>query len=183
MKYRISFCIALGVFLSATLYLQGQAVQRILPLPGELAPYRSWKPQIKGPYEVPWESWIRCTSPTDADQETVRESHGPHATKQIQVYANQAAERVLKGGKSKVFPIGSIIAKEKLLLQEHGPEFSGIAFMIKRSSEKFPETGGWEFQYFPSNESEQQQIQSTCGGCHKTAPTDYVFADYLHQKR
>lgn len=182
MKYGISFCIVLGIVLSAGLCLQGQAVQRILSLPGELAPYRSWKPQIKGPYEVPWESWIRCTSPTDADKETARESHGPHSAKQIQVYANQAAERVFKG-KSKMFPIGSIIAKEKLLLQYHGPEFSGIAFMIKRSPEKFPETGGWEFQYFPSSESEQQQIQSTCSGCHKTAPTDYVFADYARDKR
>jgi cytochrome P460 len=160
----------------------GNAVQKILPLPAELSAYRSWKPLIKTPFEVPYELWIQCVAPSRQDLESARTAHGPHAQRVIQVYANRDAERTAKNKNASPFPAGSILAKEKLTKTTGGDtEFSGVAFMIKRSAGQFPETGGWEFLYFPAG-GDSKTLQQSCGGCHKTAPRDYVFADYLNKK-
>lgn len=159
----------------------GDAVQKILPLPAELSAYRSWKPLIKDTFEVPYELWIRCVAPTQQDYDSARAAHGPHTQRFIQVYANRDAQRVMKNMNTAAFPAGSIIAKEKLIgTAGGGAEFAGVAFMIKHAGDQFPETRGWEFRYYPSGDA--KSLQESCGGCHKTATRDYVFADYLDKK-
>lgn len=183
MKRKIAALITIAVSLLLFLVVApGNAVQKILPLPAELSAYRSWKPLIKTPFEVPYELWIQCVAPSQQDLESARTAHGPHSQRVIQVYANRDAERAVKNKNTTAFPPGSILAKEKLTKTTGGDnEFAGVAFMIKRSGGQFPETGGWEFLYFPGG-GDSKTLQQSCGGCHKTAARDYVFADYLNKK-
>ena len=46
----------------------------------------------------------------------------------------------------KTFRAGSVIVKEKLAGEPHG-DADGVAFMVKRNSQAFVSTGGWEFLY------------------------------------
>lgn len=153
-------------------------VQRVLPLPAEFAAYRSWKPLMNAPQEVPMESWMKCVAPGQADWDEARKAHGPHTQRMIQVYGNTAAHKSLKNAKSKGFSAGSVLAKEKMTEDSNHTVFSGVAFMVKRSAEQYPDSGGWEFRYFPSNDDERKQTQLACAGCHKTAARDFVFGDY-----
>lgn len=149
---------------------------RIVSLPAEFANYRSWKTQTKTPYMVPYDLAMRCMAPKESEWEAARQEHGPHTKQFIQIYLNQAAQKAIKKADKKEFPIGSVLAKEKFAEPSSGPrELSGIAFMIKRSKTEFPETGGWEFLYFPSAKDERTEIHNACAGCHKTAAHDFIF--------
>ncbi|HSP07936.1 MAG TPA: cytochrome P460 family protein [Acidobacteriota bacterium] len=183
MKHTLLLAVALAAGMTLCASLQGGTGQRILALPEDLAGYRTWKTLTKAPYEIPLELWVQCIAPANADSEATQKANGSRAQRMIQVYANRDAERALKNEQNKGLPIGSILAKEKILIKDGSrPEFSGVAFMVKRSPDQFPETGGWEFRYFPSNETDRGQIQQACSGCHKTARRDYVFAEHISKK-
>lgn len=74
-------------------------------------------------------------------------------------------------------PIGSIIAKDKLLDQDNSKS-DGTAFMIKRSGPKFAATGGWEFFFVSSNGKKNRVDSASCAACHQGAPIDYVRGEY-----
>ena len=75
------------------------------------------------------------------------------------------------------FPLGTVIAKEKLSGSPHGaPE--GVAFMVKRKESQFPSTDGWQFLYFPPS-GDARRTHEACASCHRAAaPKDYVFRQY-----
>lgn len=103
----------------------------------------------------------------------IRSSHTEHY---IQVYANQIAAQTLRGGKAGLFPAGAVIAKEKLMDSPQGT-VAGVAFMIKRRTPQFSNTGGWEFAYYPRS-GDSASIQA-CATCHRSAASkDYVFGQY-----
>lgn len=175
--YRAALLAALAISISPA--RSGLAeVQRVLALPAEFASYRAWKPLMNAPQEVPLDLWMKCVAPSQADWDEARKAHGPHTQRMIQVFANPAAHKSLKNVKSKGFAEGSVLAKEKMTEDSDHTEFSGVAFMVKRSADQFPDSGGWEFRYFPSNDNEREQTQLACAGCHKTAARDFVFGDY-----
>jgi len=148
-----------------------------LGLPAELAGYREWTQLLKSPYQVPMELWVRCMAPTPADWAAARRKFGPHTERYIRVYANQPAVAAVSGGERRPFPPGAVIAKEKLARSPHGPA-EGVAFMLKRKEPQFPETGGWEFLYFPAS-GEARRTHEACASCHRaTASTEYVFGQY-----
>jgi hypothetical protein len=147
-----------------------------LGLPPALAGYREWTQLINVPYEVPLELWVRCVAPTPKDWETARAKYGPHTERFIQVYGNAASSRSLAENK-RPFPIGTVIAKEKLSGFPHGSP-DGVAFMVKREAARFPDSGGWEFLYFPSD-GEPRATHKACASCHKAARSrDYLFGGY-----
>jgi hypothetical protein len=122
---------------------------------------------------VPLDLWIRCVLPTPTDWTQAREKYGPHTEHYIQVYANQIATQTLRQGKGGPFPIGAVIAKEKLMNSPQG----AVAFMIKRGTPQFASTGGWVFAYYPRS-GDSASIQA-CATCHRSAaPKDYVFGEY-----
>jgi hypothetical protein len=160
-------------------------------LPRPLHNYRQWTQFLEGPRPVPFELWIRCMAPTPADWKAARETYGPHAERFVQVYGNELAVRALpssaiaargRSTEGRSFPIGTAIAKEKLSREVNAtPE--GVAFMIKRGTPRFADSGGWEFLYFPnggpSTRAQQRATHEGCASCHRAARSrDYVFEAY-----
>jgi len=144
-------------------------------LPDDLARYREWSELVKVPHEVPLELSILCVMPKREDWDEAARRHGPHTRKFIRVYGNAAAVEALTAHRQP--PVGSVIAKEKFSGVPQGAP-DGVAFMVKRNREAFPESGGWEFLYFPAPE-EPTVGQHACAPCHRTAKaTDYVFGPY-----
>jgi len=162
--------------LSLSVAIGSSGGQSRLQLPGELVNYRQWTQLLKVPYEVPLELWVRCVAPTPGDWTAARAKYGPHTKRFIRIYGNQTAEESLANGGGQ-FGAGSVIAKEKLAGEPHG-DADGVAFMVKRNSEAFISSGGWEFLYFPAAPDKQRTHQS-CATCHKAAAArDYVFGKY-----
>jgi Cytochrome P460 len=144
-----------------------------LDLPGALAGYRGWTPWLKTPHRIPHELAMRCAAPTPAEWAEAAKRHGPHTSREIQVYANAAAAAPRTGA---VFSVGAIIAKEKFV---RTPTPEGVGFMMKRAGPEFQDTGGWEFSYFPSRAADRRTIHEACAACHRSASrTDYVFGTY-----
>jgi hypothetical protein len=116
-------------------------------------------------------------APTEDDWSTARKKYGPHTARYIRVYANPPAVSALTKGDRLPLPAGAVIAKEKLSGLPHGiPE--GVAFMAKRGKDKFPDTAGWEFLYFPSS-GDARKTHEACASCHRSAAsTDFVFGRY-----
>ena len=89
---------------------------------------------------------------------------------------NQTATKGF-GRKARHFPIGAVIAKEKLADSSDG-NAEGVAFMAKRGTPQFAKTEGWEFVYYPQF-GDSRRTHEHCAGCHQAAAsTDYVFGQY-----
>lgn len=148
-----------------------------LQLTAEFAGYRKWAQILKSPYAVPMELWISGVAPTPDDWAAARKKYGPHTERYIRVYANPTVVAALSEKKRRPFPVGAVIAKEKLSESPHAaPE--GVAFMVKRKAPQFPETAGWEFLYFPPS-GDARRTHEACASCHRAAAaTDYVFGQY-----
>ena len=148
-----------------------------LRLPAELEKYREWTQLLKSPYQVPMELWLRCMAPTPVDWARARQKYGPHTERYIRVYGNQAAAQAVSAREKRPFPQGAVVAKEKLARSPDG-RAEGVAFMLKREASQFPETGGWEFVYYPAS-GEARRTHEACASCHRAAAsTDYVFGQY-----
>lgn len=147
-----------------------------LRLPDEFASYREWLSLLKTPTPVPRELWLRCVAPTEDDWAKARKKYGPHTRLYIRVFGNKVVAGALAEGKGKSFPVGSVIAKEKLGMSPDG-KADGVAIMVKRGKAQFAETGGWQFLYFPPGDP--VRTHRACAECHSAAATtDYVFGRY-----
>jgi hypothetical protein len=136
--------------------------------------YRSWKALTPEARLVPFELAIRCAPVTAEQLDTVRKSHGPHTARWIRVYANPLAATALQDERSRVFPVGAVIAKEKLRAPDDA-RADGVAFMIKRPKGQFVESDGWEFLYRPAGP--EKASYDGCIACHRAGATkDYVFS-------
>lgn len=143
------------------------------PLPVDLAGYRSWTALTPEPERVPWQLAFMCRSPSPEMVAEARKSHGPHTDRWVKVYANPKALRTLRETLAGPYPAGSILAKEKL--RHPGDEHpEGTAFMVKRPEGAFPESGGWEFLFFPHGKTPRYD---GCVACHRSpGARDYVFS-------
>jgi hypothetical protein len=143
-----------------------------LSLPDAFANYKEWTQLLKSPYQVPLDLWVRCMAPTPAEWNAARRKCGPHTERYIRVYGNRLA--VEAAGATALFPVGAVIAKEKLLSSPHG-SVAGVAFMVKRASSAFGASGGWEFLYFPAS-GDASRTHEACASCHRAAASkDYIF--------
>jgi hypothetical protein len=114
-------------------------------------------------------------APAPADWAQAREKHGPHTEHYIQVYANPVATQTFGKGKGRLFPAGAVIVKEKLMDSQGA--VAGVAFMMKRGTPQFANTGGWEFAYYPR--SGDSASLKACADCHRSAASkDYIFGQY-----
>jgi hypothetical protein len=108
-----------------------------------------------------------------------REKYGPHTHFFVNVYLNDVASAARRDGSR--LAVGTIIAKEKLT-DSDGRRPVGVAFMVKRDEDSFPETQGWEFLYFPSSGGSGRRTHESCASCHaQAAATDYILGNYWGQ--
>lgn len=148
-----------------------------LGLPAQFAKYREWTQLLESPYQVPMELWVRCMAPTPADWEAAQKKYGPHTRRFVRVYGNAAASKAVLSEPRQPFPPDSIVAKEKLSGSPDGAA-EGVAFMVKHAPPAFPDTGGWEFLYFPAA-ADTRRTHADCASCHRAAASsDYVFGQY-----
>ena len=163
-----------ALVLSVAVALPGGADDAIV-LPDDLAGYRSWTSPSKEPVAVPAYLWNMCVIPTAAHRAEAMKEHGPHAARLIRVYANAAAAAELPRPQHR-FPVGSVIAKDKLgAMSDDLP--LGVAFMVKHDGPRFRDTGGWEFLFYPQS-GDAKATHQACAACHRGAKRgDYVFGD------
>jgi len=153
-----------------------------LVLPLELSGYRSWPAATSEPIPVPLQLWLACSRPTTQQRAEAYRAHGVHAERYIRVYASPGAAVLLPDTVHRAFPIGSVIAKEKLAnLGDKSPE--GVAFMVRRAEPRFRESGGWEFLYFPA-QGNKAEVHQACAECHRSSPTgDFVLGHYPRETK
>ncbi|MCU0239461.1 MAG: cytochrome P460 family protein [Pyrinomonadaceae bacterium] len=96
------------------------------------------------------------------------------------VYANNLAKDEIKK-ETPIFPVGSIIVREKHLSEtSQNPET--IIAMVKREKGFSKETNDWEFFLFEGKDFllKKRETKGDCAKCHSNAEkTDWVFKDYL----
>ena len=109
-------------------------------------------------------------------------NHGPHATAEISVLLNPAAQPTFTDLNSPL-PLGSAIVKLKL---NRGHEITSYGAMVKRETGYWPGNGDWEYFYAEYDKDGTSLINIThgriesCAACHQQAEaSDYVFRDYL----
>ena len=128
---------------------------------------------------------------------TIKGTQGPHAKKFIRVYVNDLGKEAMTTQKTPIFPVGSVIVKQKLPLIEAKnskksqsksttptislePEL--LTIMIKREKDYDAKNGDWE--YLVSDGAGKTVAQrgklASCQGCHQPfAKTDYIVRSYL----
>jgi hypothetical protein len=81
--------------------------------------------------------------------------------------------------KSKPFPVGAVIVKEKLSTKGGGFTLAALGIMIKHAPGFDTAHGDWEFGYWePESGMLSGQAESAyCGGCHASSSSDFVFLD------
>jgi Cytochrome P460 len=144
-------------------------------LPEELARYREWSSPTTEPVAVPHRMWIQCMRPEPEQRAQEMRLHGPHSERLIRVYTNPPAKAELGRAAPRSFPLGSVIAKDKLGAMSSSDVPHAVAFMVKRGGEGFRDAGGWEFLLYPQ-EGDARSLHEACAACHRGAQGgDYVF--------
>jgi len=133
--------------------------------------FRTWKKLTSEPQPVSYVvAWL-CATPTQAKTLSVM---APYSNSWIMVYANPLASAALADNAATQFPVGAIIAKEKMT---SSGVTEGVAFMVKHRAGEFAASDGWEFLYYPV--SGPAANYDACINCHKSGgKKDYVFAAY-----
>jgi hypothetical protein len=139
--------------------------------------YRAWSPHPSEPQAISDEISGLCRLPSAAEDAFVASEHGRY--RWLQNWLNPAAKRAFDD-KRTPFEVGAAIVKEKLVLETGGQRrLVARGLMIKRASGFDPAHGDWEFGYWePGMELRSgDEAARTCGACHASADTDFVFLD------
>jgi cytochrome P460 len=149
-----------------------------------LRDFESWQELTSGPYKVPRSVWTACMP----EPKTLRYHPGetlPTGTDRfIRVYANPKAFPLMRSPRGTKFPVGSVIAKAKLVQGSSRPV--SIAFMIKREAGFDPTPLDWEFLFFSGNPMQQVNMRagSSCHQCHgDLKEADGVYGSYLDERQ
>jgi hypothetical protein len=184
MKSLISFVVAAGSCLALALVLSRPAQTEVIvpdnaPTASLISGYRQWSRVNPEPQIVASRIAIQCSLPTPAQREI--EGGNPHNDKWVVVYVNELGRAAMMGQKNPVFPLGSIIVKEKLATKEStNPEL--LTVMRKREAGYDSKRGDWEYLVFdgPGKVMEANGKLEKCQACHlMEKDTDYVSRRYL----
>lgn len=125
--------------------------------------------------------------------------NAPHEHMAINVYVNSIGKNVMTKAEKPIYPIGTVIIKEKFPFQytledelyNREPKISKnvelYTIMIKREQDYNPECGDWEFASVSGDLTKVEQGKlGSCMECHKKkyiSEMDHVFRnDYLGKK-
>lgn len=126
--------------------------------------YRSWTRVNPEPLKIP--DWLAalCTMPP-IDQQARLDS--PHSDEYSNVYVNPTGSTAMMLIGERVFPVGTIIVKEKLLkIDDNIAEALGL--MIKHEKGYNPKGGDWEYAYWQTSGKIQRSVETAqqCQSCH-----------------
>jgi hypothetical protein len=145
----------------------------------DIRDYKSWTQVNPTALKLPALVNALCAMPTR--QPAVDSSQNPHRQRYFIVYVNETGREAMTSQLKPVFPVGSIIVKEKLLTEnDTSPEM--LTVMIKREQGFNPESGDWEYMVVSGSRTriEGRGKLENCQSCHVSkGDTDYVFRTYL----
>lgn len=145
-----------------------------------LRDFGSWQELTAGPHRVSPQVSALCVTGFNHPGEPVLNG-GEHF---IRVYANPQGYPLMRGPRGRKFPVGSVIAKVKLI--EGGNRPDAVAFMVKHEAGYSPESLDWEFLFFQGNPLHQKALSagSRCRECHgNLTEGDGVFGSYLAERQ
>ncbi|MEZ5428630.1 MAG: cytochrome P460 family protein [Pyrinomonadaceae bacterium] len=123
---------------------------------------------------------IEPPPPEPKKEKKPKNPHEETGTSYGVVYANDVARSEIEKP-NPVFPVGSIIVREKhLSVESETPEL--VIAMVKREKGFSKKTGDWEFFVLDSTAENltQRETRGKCAECHsQTKKTDWVFRDFL----
>lgn len=174
------------LFLSLALLggaLAGESETGSLKEHAALRDFESWQEITKGPHKVAPEVWSLCVAPPAKQIEHPGELVPFGADRFIRVYANPQAYPLMREPRGPKYPVGSRIAKVKLLPGGYRPV--SVAFMVKREAGYNPSSLDWEFLFFDGDPLRQSKGDvSGCRGCHGNLTAgDGVFGSYLPERQ
>jgi len=180
----IRFCLAL-VALSPLGALAGETARTpSADLPtviSRLDDRSTWVQVNKEPYYVTSVVNVLCAAPTTARVEDERKRN-PHASTAINVFVNEIGVAAMLSKEPAVFPVGSMIVKQKFDPKNEPNKPLLYTVMTKRESGFNPDAGDWEFAVL-SGDGRDVQAQgnlANCVACHQPQKAnDYVFKSYL----
>lgn len=174
-----------GVVLAANALAQGKPTSKKLSarkVPA-VSNYRNWTLANAEPHYVDARPAAACAPANFENSKSAApsRSENPHAGKWIRVFVNEVGRVPLLEQKVPVFPVGSVIVKEKLPQKDsENPEL--LTVMIKRAAGFDAKNGDWE--YYALNGTATQTYSSgklaNCQACHiPQKENGYVFRHYL----
>lgn len=181
-RFRASRVLSLA-FLVSALAVQGEP--QTLERSSSLRDFASWREATSGPYKVPREIWTACMPPFPVSHPGRSVAAAGDQDLSIRVYANPPVYPLLRSPRGPQFPVGSIVAKAKLVEGSPGPV--AVAFMIKHEAGYDPEALDWEFLYFDGDPLRRVRLGAdsrACQGCHGALKEgDGVFGSYLPERQ
>ena len=149
-----------------------------------LRDFESWQELTSGPYKVPHSMWALCVPPPATQRYHPGETLPTGTDRYIRVYANPKAFPLKRSPRGTKFPVGSVIAKTKLVEGSDRPV--SVAFMIKRRAGFDPASLDWEFLFFSGNPMQQVNMRagSSCYQCHgDLKEADGIYGSYLAERQ
>ena len=143
--------------------------------PPNLTEYKKWQKVNPSPVRMADRVAMMCAPAPPAWSQSL---HGP---KFITVYVNRTGQKAMMDFKTKSYPEGTVIVKEKLAKKDDKkPEL--VTVMVKRPKGFAPENGDWEFLVADASGKITARGKETkhCGTCHAVqVDQDHVFRTYL----
>lgn len=187
-------CGVLVVALAVSLFVAGSFDEPSgIPMPDQIVEeYRGYQRMTGEPHKVSLSNFALCAAApeTPAHEEPIYGSDeyadSPHAHAALQIYMNDKAAEAFRS-KAAIYPVGSIIVKEKWSTPEpmgnepgHGEgELRGLGGMIKLPTGAEPDPGLWAYFYQDTESSHDVGFVQSCVQCHSQArKTDRVFGDW-----
>lgn len=155
----------------------------------EFAGYRQWAKVNPQPQYLASKLDFLCAAPTQ--QMLAEDAKNPHLHNFMQCYVNPTGTEAMLHQKHPIFPVGSVIVKEKLPFVASGgqqtpqADFAHPALltaMVKHAAGYDPAHGDWEFVVMDGNGKHVQARGhlANCQSCHaEKKRNDYVFRDEL----
>ena len=180
------------LFLSLALtggVLAGQSEPKALKESAALRDFESWQELTKGPHKVAPKLWSLCMAPPPKLIEHPGELLPFGADRFIRVYANPPAYPLMRQPRGPKYPVGSRIAKVKLLpggnRGNRGNRPVSVAFMVKREAGYNPSSLDWQFLFFDGDPLRMSEGDvSSCQRCHGDFKVgDGVFGSYLPERQ
>ncbi len=143
---------------------------------GRLREYKAWTIVNPEPVLMDQQTAALCAAVT-----VTQFQPSPHSHKYISVFVNSVGRESMLTKREPVFPVGSMILKEKLSSKDSkSPEL--LTAMIKHEKGYYPEGGDWEYLLLDGAATkivERGKLQQ-CNACHQLYKgRDFVTRTYL----
>lgn len=147
----------------------------------EIEGYRNWPKVNPAPMFMHVRTAQACAILVSDKGMPLDQANNPHRNKYFTVFVNEIGKKAMLGQKNPMFPVGSVIVKEKLPAKDSTtPEL--LTVMIKQAKGFNPASGDWEYMVVDASGTriEGRGNLENCQECHvSNSDSDYVFRTYL----